>query len=237
MKIDTIIINQYFGCGDLIFCQSIARDFVCAGYKVLWPVTGCYAPLAKHFPDIVMVDKALVNIDYTRTDEYEFNGCKVIPLRFTDSLCKVPYTQCMQSKYLYFNKDWQTWKDNCRIRRDYANERKLYSEVLGLAVGEKYNLISEQFGTAGLRTAGVDIPDNGLKNVHMKFIDGFTLIDWMMVIENAHEIFAVSSSNIYLFELYPLKAKKINLYIRKPIELNHDNYAYLLQSHNYILHP
>ena len=235
-KINTIIINQSWGCGDIIFSQFIANRFVKEGYKVLWPVQDIYAPLAKHFPHITMVDKSLVNIDYMRRDAYEFNGCRVIPLRFADSLCCVPYTDCMKAKAILLDMDWQEWKKDCIIERDFANEKKLYHEVLKLHPNEKYNLISDQFTTGGARTIPIEEPNNGLRNVHMKFIEGFTLIDWLMVYQGAQNIFAVASSNIYLFELFPVKAQ-INLFIRRPNEQNHDNYSYLLTKDNYILHP
>ena len=234
-KVNTIIINTFFGAGDILFVQSIANRFVKQGYKVLWPVTSVYEPLAKHFPNVTMVDKSFVNIDYNRTDAYELNGCRVIPLRFADSICKVPYTSCMMSKYLLMGQDWQTWKDDCVIVRDMPAENRLI-ELLGLNDGEPYNLISEQFTTGGARNIFITPPNNGYKNVYMKFIEGYTLIDWVTVMQNAATIHAVASSNIYVFELFPPNAI-VNLYIRRPQENNHDNYSYLLTKERYILHP
>ncbi len=236
-KINTIVLIQEWGAGDIIFCQSIANHFVKQGYKVLWPVKDIYAPLAKHFPNITMVDKNLVNIDSTRNDEYEYNGCKVIPLRFTDSLCKVHYTDCMKSKYQYFGMDWINWKDDCNIQRDVKNEMKLFEEVLGLEFGEKYNLISEQFSTGGARKTEIQSPDNGLKNIYMRFLEGFTIIDWLYTMQQAANLYMIASSNIYLTELFHMKAETINLYIRRPIEQNHNNYSYILSKDKYILHP
>jgi len=232
-----IIINQPFGAGDVIFCQSIAKEFVRKGHNVIWPVMPIYAPLAKHFPQITMIDKTLINIDYNRNDEYEYNGVNVIPLRFSDSICKVPYTQCMQSKYLLMDMDWREWKRDCDIKRDIVNEFKLFKE-LGLdKLTGGYNLISEQFQTGGTRS--FEIPkqdyDNGLPNIKMSFKEGFTLIDWLTVWENATNIFSVASSNIYLFELFSITCP-IHLYVRRPNEQNHNNYSYLLTKDNYILH-
>lgn len=234
--INTILMLQSFGCGDIIFENSIANDFVDEGYKVIWPVDAVYAPLAKHFPNITMIDKQFVNVDWNRKDDYVINGTRVIPMRFADHILKVPYTQCMSSKYTLLGKDWTKWKDNCKIVRFWEREVSLYYGILGLEECEKYNLISEVWGTGGNRKNPI-VVDNGLKNVYARFIEGFTLIDWLMVFENATNIHAVSSSNIYLFELYEMKAEEINLYIRKPIETNHDNYSYLLKRHKYVLHP
>ena len=65
-------------------------------------------------------------------------------------------------------KDWRTWKNNCKIVRDFEAEKTLYFDALGLKAGEQYNLISEQFTAGGLRSTAINV-DNGLKNVHLKF--------------------------------------------------------------------
>lgn len=234
-KVNTIIINQQWGIGDVIFCQTIANRLKSYGANILWPVQDIYTPFAKHFPNITIVDKSLVNIDYSKNYEYEINGTKVIPLRFTDSLCNVPYTDCMKSKYSYFRWDWKDWKKEHGIVRDGIAESRLMN-YLGLNDGEPYNLISEQFTTGGARNVFITPPDNGYKNVYMKFIEGYTLIDWVTVMQNAATIHAVASSNIYVFELFPPNAI-VNLYIRRPQENNHDNYSYLLTKERYILHP
>lgn len=223
------------GCGDIIWEQSIAQDFIDMGYQVLWPVDTVYAPMAKHFPCITMIDKSLVNVDWNNRSDYIINGCRIIPMRFTDSIMQVPYTSCMMSKYSYLNKDWTKWKDNCKIVRDTESENKLYYDVLGLKDGEEYNLISQQWGNAGHRKNEITM-DNGLRNIEITLLPNYTLIDWMKAIENATEIFAISSACIYLFELYDLKTKQINLFKRHPVEQNHDNYSYILQKHKYILH-
>lgn len=242
--IDTVIINQPAGAGDIIFVQSIAQSFIDQDVSVVWPVEKVYAPLAKHFPSLQMVDRAEVNIDYESREDYVRDGTRVIPLRFSDELCKVPYIDCMKSKYLYFGKDWTKWKDGCRILRDLDAEKRLYYEVLGLNDDDKYNLISEQCWIGGRSTSKIEV-DNGLKNIYMTVRPDFTLIDWLMVMQNATTIHAISSASIYLFELFPMRAHQdnnIHLYVRYipggfPREINHDNYKYLLAPTGYTLVP
>lgn len=230
----TVIFNQPTGCGDIIFIQSILQEYVELGYNVILPVEQVYANLGKHFPNISVVDKNLLQIDYNKRTEYECGGATVIPMRFSDSICKVPYTSCMKSKYMLVGKDWRNWKDKCKIIRDTESENKLFYDVLGLKDGEEYNLISENFTTGGRKSFKInDI--NGIRNVRMSFIEGFTHIDWLKVYQNATYIHAVSSSNIYLFELFELSAKSVHLYIRRPMESNHKNYDYILTK-NYVLH-
>lgn len=235
MKHNTVILNQPFGVGDVLFCMSIANDFVYNGYRVVWPVESWISPIAKHFPWLTVIDKSMVNIDINRRDDYVTSGCRVVPLRFADSICKVPYTDCMKSKYMLFDKDWTTWKDKFDCQRDEVAEQAVYSEVCGLAKGEKYNLICDRFGSNGRFKVPIT-PVNGLRNVYMKMTTEYTLIDWLTVIENATEIHAVSSSNIYLFELFDMKAMEIHLYVRRPIENNHSYYNYILSKPNYKLH-
>lgn len=230
---NTIIINQFAGLGDIIFIQTILNKFVEEGNRVILPVFQNYSNIAKHFPNITILDKRFLAINYENKNEVVVDNTKVIPLRFSDNICRLPYRDCMKSKYMYFGLDWQTWKDNCIIVRDGKAEDRLYYEVLGLKDNEEYNLISETFTTQNISPIKIAL-NNRLKNVHLNFIQGFTLIDWLKVIQNATNIHAVSSSNIYLFELFNLKAKEVHLYIRKPYEKSHENYDYLLTK-NYVL--
>jgi len=230
---------QPAGAGDILFEQSIAQDFVDEGFKVIWPVETVYASLSKHFPNIAMVDKSLISIDYESMEDHEVNGARIIPMRFTDRIMKLPYVDCMKSKYMYLEKDWTKWKENCKIVRDAEAEKRLYYEVLKLKDGENYNFISEQFMTGGKLVNQIKV-ENGMKNVYMTFVPGYTLIDWLMVMERATTIHAISSSWLYLFELYQMKAHQhdqIHLYVRRPVEHNHDNYKYLLSKTGYVLMP
>jgi len=134
----------------------------------------------------------------------------------------------MKSKYMYFKKDWTTWKDKFGCIRDEKAEDKLYYDVLKLKDGEPYNLISEQFSRGGRKKQTKIKVDNGLKNVYMTLQPEFTIIDWLKVLSNATYIHVISSANIYLFELFKMNAKEIHLYIRRPVEKSHENYSYLL---------
>lgn len=230
----TIIINQPFGAGDIIFCQSIANDFVNAGFNVIWPMKEVYVSLGKHFPNITVIDERLINVDLARREEFEANGARVIPLQYAANILKLQVNDCMKAKYKFLGKDWNDWKGNAQIKRDLTAQISLFNE-LGLEKGEPFNLISEYFGTGGERCGSIHV-DNGLKNVYMTFKDGYTVIDWSFIMEQATNIHAIASSNIYLFELLELEATEIHIYLRTGLEKNHNNYNYLLKSHKYILH-
>lgn len=227
MRSKVIMPLQAFGLGDIIFCMSIANRWYSEGYHVVWGVEPIYLPIAKHFPRIVFVDKKLLNIDYDATYTKTIGNATIVPIRWSDMIQRVPYRYVMRAKYDMLNLDWRDWKKGFWCDRDHDAENKLYYDVLGLADGEEYNLISQQYQTGGRLTAPIPTP-NGRRNVEMKFIDGYTLFDWLKVMQKATQIHAVASSNVYLFELYEMAAKEIHLYPRIPVEPTHDNYQYLL---------
>lgn len=224
---------QAFGIGDVMFCITLAREWIAKGNEVLWGVVPHFVDdLQRAYPDITFVDYRTLPIDYKRQDEYDYyppNGkymYRVIPLRWSVEICKVPYKDCMKSKYLMFKKDWETWKENAMFTRDHDKEQELYDKVVK---SDSYKVVNRYFRTDSARA--VNIPCTG---VDMP-LQGYSLFDWAKVLENAEEIHTVSTSIIYLLELLQLKAKKVYIYKRSPDEKNHDNYSYILKSHNYAL--
>ena len=228
---------QTYGAGDILFTQSIAQDYIDQGNTVIWPVESVYVPLAKHFPNISIIDKSLMNIDYGLASAIDIGGTSIVPICYSIPVLNVPAADCMRSKYWLLGKNWELWKNNCKIIRDYTAEQKLYSNILGIEPDEQYNLISENFRIGGMKSRPIQV-DNGLRNIYMSIIPEFTLIDWLLVMQRATTIHAVASSNVYLFELFPMKAHSLNqiyLYIRRPDEQNHKNYDYILSPSGYTL--
>lgn len=224
------IINQFFGLGDIIFEQTAIHSM---GYdNIIWPVEPQFVDgLNRAYPDISFVNKNSFNIDYERKDNYIIHDSVVIPMRFADSICKVPYWQCMQSKYVLLNQDWHSWKEKAMWERDKDREQLLFNMLRGHSC---YNLINKTFGSNNAGRVDINV-DNGLPNIYMHEHDGFSLFDWALIIENAANIYTVSTSIIYLLELLNLKAKEIKIYLRKPYEQDHRNYDYILTSHKYVL--
>lgn len=213
-KEKVVFLMQSFGLGDIIFCQEIANDFIRQGYKVLWGVEPQFVSIQKHFPKVTFIDKSLINVNYGLNTIHEQGNLIVYPLRFTDSLCKVPYKYCMKSKYLFFGKPWQKWRNvKNEMVRDTEKEKDLFYNVLGLKNGEQYVLTSDTFKSNFSGKVSFVI-ETEFKIIELKSIQGFSLIDWSMVIENATEIHAVSSAILYLLELLTLKTNEIHLYRR-----------------------
>lgn len=231
-KEKVIYLMQSFGLGDIIFCQAIANDFIKQGYKVLWGVEPQFVNIQKHFPNVTFIDKTLINVDYNKPYIHEQGNLIIYPLRWTDSLCKVPYKFCMKSKYLFFGKAWQKWR-NIEIVRDTEKEKELFYNVLGLKDDTKYTLVSDLFKSnfSGKKDIVNSIE---VETVSLLPITGYSLIDWSMVIEKATEIHAVSSAILYLLELLTLKANEVHLYCR-PTEKDFSFVEYLFTK-EYKLH-
>jgi len=229
-----VVFNQPFGLGDFIFCLTLMRDYVKQGYKVIVPVVPQYDNINKHFPDIAFINKEMLKIDLERKDEYELNGMRVYPLRWSYEITKVPFRDCMKSKYGMFGQDWHRWRDNCSWVRDTAKEDELFYKVLGLHDGAEYNLVNSMFRSDASGKALFNV-SNGYKNIPLQNIEGFTLFDWGKTIQNAMTIHTVSTSINYILEILELKAKEIRLYCRKPDERNFNNIDYLFTK-KYKLH-
>ncbi len=225
---DTIIINQPRGLGDIIFSMKAVLEFA-NGRNIIWPVVENFENIGKHFPGIMFVDWKKFKLDYNSNKQYYIEDGLVVPLRYSDSLCGVKYNECMKSKHIYFGYDWQNWKD-IKMVRDNDSENILFDKMLseyGIEAGEKYNLINKNFRTDKSGVSNI-LPNNGLKNILMREVPGFTLIDWSKIIQEAEHIYTVGTSINYLIELIEIKAKTINLYVRKPDEKDFKNYDYIL---------
>lgn len=225
---------QSFGLGDIIFTQTIFR-IKYGKSKIIWPVEPGYEKaLNAAYPGVTFIDKRLVNINFDIREFTTLEDMLIVPLRFSDSIMKVPYSDCMKSKYMMFDLDWNLWKEFAMWRRNTAKEIQLAKD-LRIEPREQFTLVNRTFKNDC--SGKIDIPIEGGRVIEMKPIPGYSLFDWAYVLSIATEIHTVSSSIIFVLEMLRLKANNISIYVRRPQERNHDNYQYLLQKHNYNLIP
>lgn len=211
-----IIINQFFGIGDIIFCQNIAKRFIEMGHTVTWPVLPNFLEgLQRAYPAVTFVDMYTLNMDYERKDEHDWNGYRVVPLRFSDSLLNLPYDQCMASKYKLFGWDYNDWKDGAEWKRD-QDEMNIIDDLshdLGFNLRDGgYVLLNENYQSDLKGRKQIDASKFS-SIVYMNRYDGYSMFDWAKVIQNAAEIHTVSTSLFYMLELLPL-TQPIHLYPR-----------------------
>lgn len=235
---------QRWGLGDIIFCQALAKYWIDNGDTVIWGVEPHFLEgLIRAYPQCIFLDKRILNIDYECKTHKPFADGIIEPIRWSDSIMNVPYSQVMSSKYSMYGIDFRTWRDvmyeRSQMREVTLREimfSKIHEQCKQLGLTEyTYNLISPYYGSGSQFKANIE-PDNGLPNIYMSSIPGYSLFDWSLLLEHATEIHAVSSSIIYLLELLNFTGKA-HLYPREKIEPKtwYENISYLLTK-NYVIH-
>lgn len=228
-----IFINQPFGIGDIIFCMTIARRYIKEGHKVMWGVFPQFLEgLQRAYPDVNFVDYRSVNVNYELKDEHDTvidnKTYRVLPLRWNVELLNVPYDKCMGTKYTLVGSDYKDWKGGAMWQRDEQKENELFDLVYHFPLEYKFvnnNFQSDAKGKTKIQTVG--------DTIDMRIIDGYSLFDWVKVIEKASEIHTVSTSILYILELLDLKMP-IHLYPR-PTDPKFKQVSYLFTK-DYILH-
>lgn len=237
----TIIPNQFFGLGDIIWEQTLVRR-IANGNPILWPVMPQFVEgLNRAYPDITFVNYLSMPLNYERKDQYEvtlpeIGDCTVLPLRWADNILKVPYSDCMKSKYMLYGMDWREWKEQAMWKRNEDHERTLCQTLDTYPLNPDYTLVNTTFGSNS--QLKVEIPVRGIHMTTMPELFGrqISLFDWGAAIEQVGAIHTVSTSIIYLLEQLDIEAKEVHLYPRKPHETDFRNIEYILQKHKYVLH-
>jgi hypothetical protein len=231
----TIIPLQFFGIGDVVFTITLIKR-IANGRNILWPVMSHFVEgLQRAYPDITFVDYKNVPVNYELKHQCvvtlpNIGDCTIIPIRWADSIMKVPYTHCMRAKYDMYGMDYRDWKESAMWKRDIDIEQMFWIK-LGLSPFVDYTLINEIFGSDSQLKANIPMTPNAIK---MQTIEGFSLMDWAFIIQNSTAIHTVSTSILFLLELLDLKCIP-HLYDRHPIEKGFKNVDYLFTK-PYILH-
>ena len=123
----------------------------------------------------------------------------------------------MESKYLFTDIDWKDYLDYINIKRNKEKEEELFSLV---SSGKPYRLVCPYYGTPETKTSSgalkMDIPlSTSLDNIELRNIEGYTLFDWLKVIQEAEEIYTTDTCILFLIELYPCKATELVCYTRR----------------------
>jgi hypothetical protein len=217
------LINQFQGLGDILFCEPIAKHLYENGKnEIIWPILDEYFWIKDYIPYINFVKKSDFNFNYENTFFGKINDSIIhIPLRFANPIFRNlnPHDysdqyHTMLDKYRMLNLSENLWK-TLSWERNIEKENELYNL---LVKNENYILVNSRWsdGNVPIQT------ESNFDIVNMDFINGFTLLDWGKIIENASEIHTVSTSNLFLLETLSLKSEIVNIYPRKPRENNLD---------------
>lgn len=204
------VIGQFQGLGDILFLVPMVRALIAEGNEIIWPIADHYFNIAKHFPDITMIRKSEIDVPYNSVFSVNTSYGKWLPYRYASELMGRNLTLCMQSKYELYGHNWKMWRE-LFYKRDKDSEKILIDY---LQLPKKFQLINRHYGEP---ERGMTITPNinpDLPIIEMRTIEGFSLIDWLGVVEKASEIHASNSSLNYLIELMDLDID-VYLYPRK----------------------
>lgn len=183
--------------GDIIICLPIAKWYADRGWKVIWPV------------DKIIIDNFIGYVDYVEFVSIEFdcivahqacfqNNCnRVIDLAFT-----IPGANIHNSDWYLNHNDTMSFDEmkyaiaevpfeekwNLKINRNAEKEQVLVRSLVG--DNEQYVLLQEQSSDTFIRKT-IDHPYN-IVNIVPK--DGFSVFDWLSVVENAYKCVLIASS-------------------------------------------
>jgi hypothetical protein len=221
--------------GDIIFVMAIAQKYKNSGFTVFFPVDDVYlgkASIQKSFPGIKFVPMSGFKLltDYGDCCIHEDEHKIVINLLNTSK-----YKKHMEKKYLRLYLPVDFWR-NVRIERDTNAENALL-KILKISEGEKFNLINEYYSNKKSISMEVKI-DNNYRNVYLKNIEGYSLFDWIGVIERAESIHSVHTSIQYIIDILENTTKELHIYPRSELYEPHSFYDYLFfKKYQYHPHP
>lgn len=196
------VVNQFLSLGDILFLIPMIRELMAEGNTMLWPIDDRYFDISKHFPDVPFVKKSdYPDLPYDSMQMVQTEYGQMLPYRFAIEIMGRPLNKCMDSKYELYRHDYKIWRGLYWLRDKEAEKRLIDM----LCLPDKFIVLNRRFGHEAKFMINVELPDNGVRIVEMNSIPGFTLIDWLGVIERASEIHMSNSSLNYLLELLPVK--------------------------------
>lgn len=210
-----VIINQFAGLGDILFIEPIYRHYHNRGFKVIAPVNPDSLWIQEYIPYVEFKDKTKYRYSYETVEQPE-DGQMHLPLRFAHPLLRgydLHYgderQHWMPDKYTYLGLPVELWK-TLSFNRNKEREERLFKS---LNLPKDYIFINQNFG-GSFEKININI-QSSMPIIEMQKIEGYTMLDWGKVIENATEVHTAETSLLYYIESLKFKGEK-HLYPRFP---------------------
>lgn len=183
------------------------------GYKILWPVISEFSYVKDYIrvPEITFVDE---NKPFLHKNIYM--QWYSTPIQINESLLYLPIQNfdrnypnesVMYSKYKLLNIDYHDWFNYFEFERNKQKEEELI-DLLNIRNTE-YNLINRQYGSPPHTQNCLHMGDYD-NSVEMRYIEGYTIFDWIGVILNAKHIYTTETSLLYI--LTKLSVNNVTVY-------------------------
>ena len=243
----TVIIKQGGGIGDILYSLKIAEIIhKTNNCNIIWPINSY---ILSDFRDYIKIPyiEWVEEKEYKWLDDYNYfiNGestpssLKVDKETAIFPLCEAANNPdgtfkggpIMGKKYSTFNLSQNNWQDSIKITRNPEKENELFYNILKLNDKCKYIFAHKVYSTPshGLLQSGF-MPEDFLPGWEKDYealvtggcLEGYSVFDWIKVIENAADIHVVSTSLFYIMESLDKKLPEIKIY-------NRDHYTNLGQ--------
>jgi len=236
----TYFIDQPRFLGDTIYVMAIAQHYANKGCKIIFPIEGD----EKHIKDMQYAFPTVNIVSVNDVKEYEnYYATNKIDDKYHVIPCilnsmKASFTTQMKNKYTGNGFDFNMWRE-IKIIRNLKKEKELINK-LNIKENEKFSLINENYRSnipskvAKTKVNKISISNINVGNrkIFLKFIEGYSLLDWIGVIERANKIYTVHTSIHYLIELFST-TKEVHIFKRG--DENHNRYDFLFKK-EYIYH-
>lgn len=200
---ELLIINQPAGIGDILAIQKIAYVNAVT-HEVKIPVINSLRWLVDYLPFVT----SNANVGNQPFKLLDLDGAHL----------QYPGSTIMEGKYQKAGVSMIDYLSYIKIKRNRHKEQCLYGKLVS---NERYRFVCNYFGTPvndsklGTVYKDIKVPDD-MPNVRLEFIEGYTLFDWISIIENASEIYSTDTSVQFLIELFNIRADKRVIFSRRP---------------------
>jgi len=237
------VIRQPAGLGDILFTYKVAEKIndKFKPEQIIWPV-------CKEYSDIKDYINTPSNIHFVNEDS-EFPGKKLydsfirqvvniddityIPLQYS---CESTYgyfnfQENLYSKYSFVGLDYKNWADYVKLKRNHEKEESLFNLK---APNEPYILVNRNYGTNPQKRQDIALTSK-YKIVEFDYEPGYSLFDWIKLIEQAEEVHTLQTSLAYLLDI--LGKQRVHIYHRavKKADIagtDQDSFYYCKKIHN-----
>jgi hypothetical protein len=218
---NTIVVNQPAGLGDLIFVQPILERYVSFGFKVILPIIDHYLHMVKKY--LPRVGVSYVHIDSDYPFKNQFNNPNILKdgeyyyLPLAHSHRHVPNCPLMVSKYIFTQTPIVDYRECLPRIRDFSRELKLMT--LMNPENSEFILTNKLFGTPPHSVEReINLESHGEKIIHIDYRDPlqseFNPFDWIGLISAANSLHFVQTSVSLIADIYARSDTKIHLYDR-----------------------
>lgn len=228
-NIKKIIINQTWGLGDILFIEPLYRYLYELGLDVIAPIQDGYIWMSEHIKYVNFVKSSEFNIDYERfdfgiaiVDGVELHDTIYLPTRFSDQIFRNlnPHDPSasrywMTDKYTVLGLSPKIW-ETIKLERNFEKEQRLKEIILTDIEGEYDFCNSFYQNSLNINLNLENKVRTDLPVVSMRKVDGFSMIDWSSIIEEARSVHTVSTSLLYMIQSIYQKGKEYHIYPRLP---------------------